>query len=67
VLVNKKLGYTTLAGLKFKQEAKVNIWEDGTVEVDRKGVEADDKEQIKYVSKKVKLKEKTAFVMMRNS
>jgi len=66
VVVNKKLGYTTFAGLRFKHEAVVNIWEDGTVEVNRKGVAGEDKELRTYLSTKVKLKGKTVHVMMRN-
>lgn len=67
VVVNKKLGYTTLAGLKFKQNATVNIWKDGTIEVDREGIEAEDKGRNKFVSKKVTLKGKVAFVMMQTN
>lgn len=66
VVVNNKLGYTTFAGLRFRHDASVNVWEDGTVEVDRKDVEAEDRMLIKYVSRKVRLKGKTVFVMMRN-
>jgi len=64
VVVNKILGYTTFAGLKFKHDATVNIWENGTIEVNRKGIEAEDDDGNKYISKKVAIGKKVGYVMM---
>ena len=65
VVVNKKIGYTEIAGLKFKQEVTIDIWKDGTVEVDREGVEAADKNNITWISKRVLSDGKNAIVMIR--
>jgi hypothetical protein len=40
-----------------------NIWKDGTVEVDRAGVPADDEQKRSFVSRKATLDGKTVFVM----
>ena len=65
VVVNKKVGYTEVAGLNFKQEVTMNIWKDGTVELDRERVEASDKNNISWISKRVTSSGKNAIVMVR--
>jgi hypothetical protein len=40
VKINRQLGYTTLAGLRFKDDATVNVLPNGTVQVDRAGIRA---------------------------
>lgn len=55
--INEEVGHTNVAGLRFTEEATINIWEDGTVEVAREGVEVTDKDGTTWVSKEVKLKE----------
>jgi hypothetical protein len=42
VLVNSAIGYTTLAGLRFQDNATVNIRDDGCLQLDRLGVRAVD-------------------------
>ena len=65
IVINKKVGYTEIAGLKFRQEATMNIWKDGTVELDREGVEAADKNNISWISKRVTSGGKNAIVIVR--
>jgi hypothetical protein len=50
VLVNRSLGYTTLAGLRFQDNATVDVQKDGSVEVDRAGIRAVDAQGGRYVS-----------------
>lgn len=66
IVINKNVGYTDYAGLRFKQEVTVNIWEDGIVEVDKEGIEVSDKKGANWISKKVKMENgKVAIVMVR--
>jgi hypothetical protein len=53
IKVNKELGFTAAAGLKFKQDVILNVRKDGTVEADREGVEAEGegKKGGKFISK----------------
>jgi hypothetical protein len=60
-----RLRYTTLAGLRFTQMARLSIWDDGTVEVDQPGVWAKDQDGESYVSRRVTVAKKTAMVMVR--
>lgn len=67
VIVNKTVGYTCLAGLMFQSDCVVNIWEDGTVEVDRENIKAKDYSGTQYyVSRKVILGGKESIVMVRD-
>lgn len=66
VIVNKIVGHTTLAGLMFQSDCVVNIWEDGTVEVERENIKAKDSSGIQYVSRKVILGGKESIVMVRD-
>jgi hypothetical protein len=63
VAVNKKLGYTTFAGLRFRNNCVANVWRDGTVEVDNLAVTADTGNGASYVSRRVSLNGKDAIVM----
>lgn len=65
IKINKHIGYTMIAGLKFKQEATINIWKDGVVEVDREGIEATDESGTTWISKKVRVEGKNAIIMVR--
>jgi hypothetical protein len=60
-----RLGYTTLAGLRFYQRARLSIWDDGTVEADQIGLRARGEDGDNYVAQRVKLPRRTAVVMVR--
>jgi hypothetical protein len=64
IAINEEVGHTYIAGLTFTEEATINIWEDGTVEVDREGVEATDKNGTTWISKKVRVGEEDAIIMI---
>lgn len=67
VAINKDVGYTRIAGLEFTQQATLNIWKDGVVELDREGVKAKDtKNGTSWVSARVKIDGKVAIVMVRD-
>ncbi len=55
IVINKEVGYTEIAGLRFVGEAVINIGNDGTVEVNKEGVEASDKTGTFWISKNVKI------------
>ncbi|MGD2205443.1 MAG: hypothetical protein PVH17_01575 [Anaerolineae bacterium] len=65
VKINEQVGHTRFAGLEFRQEAVLGVWEDGTVEVDREGVEASDESGTAWISKEVKVEDKVAIIMIR--
>lgn len=67
VKINKQVGYTKIAGLKFTQEATINIWKDGVMEIGREGVEGTsiDRDVTAWISKKVKVEGKVAIIMVR--
>lgn len=65
VKINEAIGYTEVAGLKFTQETTVNVWPDGVVEIDKQGVEVLDKSDTSWISKKVKIEDKTAVIMVK--
>jgi len=60
-----RLGYTTLAGLRFRQSVMLNIWDDGTVEVDEAGVWAKGEDGVTYVSRRMPLTPRPAVVMVK--
>lgn len=64
IKVNQDFGHTTYAGLKFKESCTVNIWADGTVEVDRAGVPAVDAGNARYISRLMTIGGKEAAVMV---
>jgi hypothetical protein len=66
IVINKDVGYTDYAGLKFKQEATVNIWKDGIVEVNKEGIVVSDNNGASWISKKVKIdNSKVAIIIVR--
>ena len=65
IIVNKKVGYTTIAGLMFKNSCIINIWDDGTIEVDKEGIEASTEEGVAYFSKAIDINNKNAVVMVK--
>jgi hypothetical protein len=65
VKIDSQVGFTDIAGLRFKKEVVINIWDDGTVEADREGIEAvGNKDSLIWVAKKVTYQGKTAIVMV---
>lgn len=65
IAINKNVGYTQIPGLKFRQEAVINIWKDGIVEVDKEGIEVTGTNGIKLISKKVKINGNIATVLIK--
>ena len=65
VKINEQVGFTWYAGLRFNQEIVCNVWKDGVVEVDKEGVEALDEKGTKWISKEVKIDDKTAVIVVR--
>ena len=65
VKINQEVGYTDIAGLHFKQEAVFNIWEDGTVEMNKEDIVASDTNGNEWISKKVKFGDKIATIMIK--
>jgi len=55
IVINQEVGYTEIAGLRFREEAVINIGQDGAVEVNKEGVEASDKTGNFWISKNVKI------------
>jgi hypothetical protein len=67
VTVNPSKGYTGLASLRFQGNAVINIWKDGTIEVDREGINATDDGGKRYISKRIRQGDKNVIVMVQNS
>lgn len=63
--INERVGHTEIAGLRFEQEATINVWETGVVEADREGIEATDPSGATWVSKNATVEGKDAIVMIR--
>ena len=67
VAINKGGGFTRIAGLEFTEQATLNIWKNGVVEVDREHVKAKGlKHGTSWVSERVKVDGKVAIVMVRD-
>jgi hypothetical protein len=67
VAVNRKLGYTTAAGLRFLDDAIIDLLPDGIVKADRPGVRARDQAGAGYRSREVALGGRKTIVMVRVS
>lgn len=67
IVVLEEVGYTTLAGLKFQENCTVNIWENGTIQTDKEGIEASDDAGEKYISRKITIGDKSSIVIVRQS
>ena len=65
VKINEQVGHTRFAGLEFRQEVVLAVWEDGIVEVDREGVEASDESGTAWISKQVEVEDEVAIIMIR--
>jgi hypothetical protein len=65
VKINEQVGHTRFAGLEFRQEAVLDVWEDGIVEVDGEGVEASDEGGTVWISKEVEVEDEVAIIMIR--
>lgn len=65
IAVNKEKGFSEIGGLKFTEPLTVNVWEDGTFEVDKEGVSIEATDGAKYISKKMKVGEKEGIVLVR--
>ena len=65
VKINEQVGHTRFAGLEFRQEVVLGVWEDGIVEVDREGVEASDGSGTAWISKQVEVEDEVAIIMIR--
>lgn len=57
--------FTEYAGLRFKQPVTVDIWDDGTIEVDEEGVRVTDNAGTTWVSQEVLLDDKSAVLLVR--
>lgn len=55
---------TTYAGLTFKEDVIVGIWQDGTVELNRENITAFDKSGARFVSRSVVINGTSAIVMV---
>jgi hypothetical protein len=64
VVVDPKVGGTRVAGLTFKRAVAMNIWKDGTVVVNRTGVQAIDDQGNPYLSTRIKIRGASAIVMI---
>lgn len=63
--VDPAVGYTTFVGLKFTCDCTIDIWKDGTIEVGRPGIIAEDEGGQQYVSREVDVTPgKSAIVMV---
>lgn len=65
IKINAQVGFTKIAGLRLTQEVKLNIWDDGTVEVNQEGIEASDESGNVWVSKKVILSGEEKIIMVK--
>jgi WD40 repeat protein len=66
VVVNRRLRYTTLAGLRFKDDCTVNIRRDGAVQVSQSGIHATDENGVAYVSQLVSLGNAKVTLMVKS-
>ncbi|MEW6455135.1 MAG: hypothetical protein AB1410_00275 [Acidobacteriota bacterium] len=64
IKVSEDVGYTTVAGLQFEQDCVINIWNDGTIEVDREGVQATSLNNKRWISLKIPVKDKNEYIVM---
>ena len=65
IIVEPGAGPTSFAGLDFRTDCILNIWKDGSIEVDKEGIEASDNLGSHYVSQEVTQDGKTSILMMR--
>jgi len=65
IKINTQVGFTEIAGLRFTQEGNLNIWDDGTIEINQEGIEARDQSGNVWVSKKVILNGEEKIIMVK--
>jgi len=65
VIINPALGYTEVAGLRFREEVTLNVWENGIVELDRENIAVSDINGQQWISKRVRIGEETAILLIR--
>lgn len=66
VTIGQDVGSTGFAGLTWQTEALINISTDGVIDVDREGVEAPDAGGTAWISKRVRIDDRDAIVMVRS-
>ena len=64
ITINKAIGYTEYAGLKFRSEVVVNIWKEGTIELNREGVEVSNTQERHWVSRKLRFGKNESIVLI---
>ncbi len=65
IRINPAVGYTDVAGLRFTEEVTLNVWENGIVELDRENVAISDVNGQRWVSRRVRLGEQSAILLVR--
>ncbi len=65
VVIDSKLGYTKAAGLRFQDPATLSLPPDGTVQADRAGVNAVDKDGVPFVSREVEVGGRKVIAMVK--
>jgi len=66
LVINGLVGETEVAGLSFREEVTLNVWENRVVELDKKGIVARDAKNQEWISSKVNLNDTIAVLMVRN-
>ena len=67
VKVNPQIGHTDVGGLTLTEEAVLNVWDDGTLEIDREGIVGHDEDDAEWVSQRVRLDGKVANLLVRRA
>ena len=67
VTVNRELGYTTVADLRFADDAIVDLPPDGTVRVQQAGIRASDAAGTQYISVPVAIGGRNVFAMAKKA
>jgi len=65
VMINSAVGYTEVAGLRFREEVTLNVWENGIVELDRENVTVSDISGQQWVSRRVRIGEQSATLLIK--
>jgi len=65
VRINSAVGYTEIAGLRFREEVTLNVWGNNIVELDRENVAVSDINGQQWVSKRVRIGERSAILLVK--
>jgi hypothetical protein len=65
VKINPAIGYTEVAGLRFREEVRLNVWENGIVELDKENVSVSDIYGQKWISKRVRVGEQSVILLIK--